>query len=264
MIVDSLPEINKIKHDKSGTFFTNIDFSSPSSIKKTLLDKNKKFYPITILCPKHPEEYIKFIDITSEKFESLCDLCVTSGEHIFKTMKLERIIDSASKFRKETSDFLDELEKLNYKILNMNKEIIKTNAGLSPIISQIGDMEKRVSILVKDTFNKLRQSFLQSNPYRECKEILNHKMNESLDIIQCLNIGNNETLIMIKELLANSDQITDVRINIIYDLKQKIINVENNGPLTDADFNILLHGFKGFYNILTVQSDKWLKLVKIQ
>ena len=263
MMVETLESKKNHLYDKNATYITHIDFSLPLNIKKVVNNNKKKISSMMIPCPNHPDEYVKFIDITSETFESLCDLCVTSSTYILKKMRLERLIDLTSKFGKETTNFLDELERLNYKMSYLNKEIIKNNAGFSPIIAQINDMEKHASKLIKDTFNKLRQSYLKSSPYQECKELLKYKIDESLDIIKSLNIGNNETLITIKELLTNSKKVEDIRTSILIDLKNKISNVEKNGPLTDEDFNMISYGFKGFYNIISIQSDKWLKIAKI-
>ena len=65
----------------------------------------------------------------------------------------------------------------------MSKEINVSNALNHPIMTKIQDMEKMVYKDIEHIFKRLRDKFIKYNPFRDVKEIIKEKIDESFETV---------------------------------------------------------------------------------
>jgi len=194
------PGPSKTPKQERSTYITAVDISPVSHLRKKIHDK-KKLTDVAIKCHRHPFQTIKFIDVSSEEYDALCEMCITSSDYILKKIKLERILDITNALRKDTMKFIEELEKMQQKYNNLSKDVIKNNANSSVLMIELDAMEKKVNKIVKDTFSKIRGSFVKANPFKENRELIKYKIEENIENVQILESNSEDALDLIRDML---------------------------------------------------------------
>ena len=103
------------------------EMRSPKPLNKT---SSSKIQIILTPCSRHPEEILKFIDVSTTLLETHCEVCIVKSENDFKQMKLERIVDLQTNFKKFIKTHMEQLKVLEQKVESMKKETIDSEKNV--------------------------------------------------------------------------------------------------------------------------------------
>lgn len=182
------------------------------------------------------------------------------SEFFGKNMKLERLNDLYAQKRRELVRAQEELSALEQKIINLYKDIVKTNVMAQPIIKEIEEMEKNVIKEVEKSFRKLKSKFLKYNPFKETRDTLKRKLEEMQETLEELEAGTYDSFEVLKSLREN--KVLPETQNICRDLKARIEMDKLINPLEERDFNVVANGYDRFFEKILDACHQFASLAK--
>lgn len=249
--------------DEHSTNNMSISLSSSPQLRTKLPPVSNKMKPAELFypCKRHNTQAIKFIEISQGKCEGLCDICMVNSEFTGKNMKLERLVDIYEKKRKDLVKSQEELKDLEVKIAKIYKEIVKTNVMVMPLMKEMEEMEKRVAREVERCFKKLKAKFLKFNPFKDTREIVMAKLEESQQTLEKLDEGN---FVTIQALTLNENKIINDNKNLIKDIESRIQMNTMTDPLKEKDFNLLVYEFERFFEKIETACRQFAQVLKVK
>jgi hypothetical protein len=122
---------------------------------------------------------MKFIDLSTQMYNTHCELCLVDADKYIKQMKLERILDQYDKVRTALVQNLQRLKDVDKKIEDLSKGVNVTNALTSTIMAKIDDMEKQTYREIDFVFKRLRDRFTKFNPFKDSKFFIRDKLEQN-------------------------------------------------------------------------------------
>ena len=227
----------------------------PVSVKKAKSDS------VFIPCVRHGKECVKFVDTSEGKFEGLCDLCMVSSEFAGKNMKLERLVSIYERKRSELLKTQQELQELENTISKLYKDIVKTNVMMAPLMKEMDEMQKKVVVVVDRCFTMLKAKFIKFNPFKDTREDIREKIEDSLRSIEMLEAGNLNSFKVLQSLY--DEKTINANKHLIYDLKNKIEMNTMTNPLLEKDFGALVYGYEKFFERIEGACRQFAQVVKV-
>ena len=153
------------------------------------------------------------------------------------------MLTSYQEKRKALVKACEELSDLEDKIAKLYKEIVKANLAGVPILQQIDDMEKKIVKEIEKSFKKIKAKFMRYNPFKELREPIKEKLEQTIETLQTLDGGTSESFSVLKSLCCYENKIVYEVADFIREVNAKIEMNKLANPLLDSDFLKLSHQY---------------------
>lgn len=153
------------------------------------------------------------------------------------------MLTSYQEKRKALVKACEELSDLEDKIAKLYKEIVKANLAGVPILQQIDDMEKKIVKEIEKSFKKIKAKFMRYNPFKELREPIKEKLEQTMETLQTLDGGTSESFSALKSLCCYENKIVYEVADFIREVNAKIEMNKLANPLLDSDFLKLSHQY---------------------
>lgn len=254
---------NRSHFDDHSSHLNVLDRSlSPNRVKLPPVHTKKgKGDTLFMPCKRHGKEPVKFVDVSSGKFEGLCDVCLVSSEFSGKNMRLERLVDIYEKKRNELLKTQKELAELENQISKLYKDIVKSNVMIEPLIKELDEMEKKIVTQVERCFTKLKAKFIKFNPFKDTRDAIREKIEQSVQCLETVEAGTQASFPALQSLY-NEKVLHENRV-LIDDLKGKIQMNAMTNPLLEKDFNMLVYEYDKFFEKFENLCRQFANVVKV-
>lgn len=236
---------------------------SPIRALKKLEANELKPRPQLILvnCNKHPDELLKFIDVSTQIFGTHCDLCLVDSDKYVKQMKLERISDLHDKVRSTLMKHIEKLKEMDKKIDEVVKRISITNATGSVYMTKINDMERQAHKEIDFVFKRLKDRFTKYNPFKDTKYFIRDRLEEAAETVVNLDSQGYLALNTLKNFLKNEHYWKEENKNFFMDLHTRLEMHKNTETVGEKELGLIQNGFEVFIKNIKHDCEKWLKVI---
>ena len=232
---------------------------SPKSSNDRSLNKTNL---IIVQCHQHPDEIVKFLDVSTSIFGPHCEVCIVNADSNLRQMKLERVGDLQNRLKKVLKTQQDQLKTLEQKIDSLTKDIKIANAMMTPIISKLDYMEKQAYTQLDSLFKKLRQHFTKFNPFRSTKDEITRRLDDISNKYQELSYNDEGSLTFLRETLKNETKMKEDAKNFILHTNTKLENTKNFDLPTEKEVGLMQNAFDDFISSLGGACQKFIRAVE--
>lgn len=212
---------------------------------------------IVVGCKKHPEEMLKFIDVSTHLFGTHCEVCIVSSDNDLRQMKLERISDVYNRVTKLLKNQAEQFKALEHKIDTMSKEIKVTNVMFQPVMAKIDYMEKQSMTQLENLFRKLRTKFTKFNPFKNTKDEIETKLEDVNQKLDDLSYQDAQSLEALRNILKVEPRMKEDMKSFMALLKSKMENSKAVEMPSEREIGVMENAFEEFLEALTRSCEKF-------
>lgn len=147
------------------------------------------------------------------------------------------------------------------KVDEMSKEINVSNALNHPLMTKVQDMERMVYREIEFVFKRLREKFIKYNPFREVKDVIQEKIDESFEIASQLDGQGFMALNTLKSFVKREQVWKEENKSFMMDLGTRVRIAKEADNFGDKEIGQIQNGFDGYLKSLHKICERWLKLI---